>query len=229
MVARLLIALVWLALGASVVAWGLRLFAPVTAVPAQAGAGIGTGLTAAAAAGSDWQRVLGVDAVAPAAEPEAAAIEPGLEQRLRLIGVASPREPRAQGRDGVALIAIDGQAPRAYRVGQTIEGRIVLQRVSARGAELGPPGLPAAARLEVPGLPPAATGVLPAAVSGSMTSAVASPNLATTPGFNPAPIPPPAPLPGVARTPNSGPRQAPSQRLDLPPQRGGEPMTRANQ
>jgi general secretion pathway protein C len=160
--------------------------------------------------GPRWQRLLGNDAVAPSAAPEATATEPGLDQRLKLVGVASPRGPAQQAREGVALIAVDGEAPRAFRVGQAVQGRHVLQRVAASAVDIGPPGLPAAARLELPPLPPAATGTLPAASSGRTGAPQAPPPAAAMPAPPPTAAMP-APPPGVAR------------RLDLPPQRGESP------
>ena len=44
---------------------------------------------------------------------------------------------------GAALIGIDGQPPRPYRVGASLEGGLVLQAVSRRGVRLAPePGAP---------------------------------------------------------------------------------------
>lgn len=194
MMLRAVTVVVWAALGASAVAWGLRLGARGLPAPPEASA-LAAG-SAARHAGAEWQRVLGDDQVA-APEPSAApAAEPGLEQRLRLLGLAGPRELSRVG--GVALIAVDGGAARAYRVGQAVEGRHVLQRVGANVAEIGPPGMPAAARLELPALPPAATGTLPPAAASPATAA---------PAFTPAARPVPVPVP------------APAQRLQLPPER----------
>jgi general secretion pathway protein C len=50
--------------------------------------------------------------------------------------VVSPKASQA-GREGLALIAVDGKPARAYRVGALIEGTHVLKSVSARGALLG--------------------------------------------------------------------------------------------
>jgi general secretion pathway protein C len=199
MLVRAATLLVWALLGASVVAWGLTLFVRGQPLPPAAAVGAPGGQAASAIAATDWQRLLGVDAAVAAPEPEAQSAEPGLEQRLRLIGVAGPRAAQPRTREGVALIAVDGEAPRAFRVGQVVQGRHVLQQVAANTVEIGPPGLPAAARLELPPLPPAATGTLPAAVS------------------NAAPNQPPAPLssPPSAQMPPGAP-----QRLALPPQRG---------
>jgi general secretion pathway protein C len=72
-------------------------------------------------------RLLGADAIAtaPAAMPDAAS-------RFRLTGVIASGEGR-----GIALIAIDGKAPRPYRVGSVVEEGLVLQSVERRLAVLG--------------------------------------------------------------------------------------------
>lgn len=78
--------------------------------------------------------------------------------RFRLLGVAAPRSPQAAG-EGVALIAVDGKPARAYRVGATVDGALVLQRVHARGADLGGrDAAQASVALTVAPLPPPATG-----------------------------------------------------------------------
>ncbi len=71
-------------------------------------------------------RLLGAEATAaPAAMPDAAS-------RLRLAGVIASSEGR-----GTALIAIDGKAPKPYRVGSVVEEGLVLQSVERRQAVLG--------------------------------------------------------------------------------------------
>lgn len=96
----------------------------------------------------------------PAADEEAPAAPVVAESsRFRLLGVAAPRAPQA-AREGVALIAIDGKPARAYRVGAVVDGALVVQRVHARGADLG--GRDAdqpSVSLTVAPLPPPATGV----------------------------------------------------------------------
>ena len=86
------------------------------------------------AARGDLTRLLGVD---PAPVVAAAAPEPAADARFKLVGVVSPRSPQA-AREGLALIAVDGKPPRAYRVGAVVDGPNVLQAVNARGATLGP-------------------------------------------------------------------------------------------
>jgi general secretion pathway protein C len=77
---------------------------------------------------------------------------------------------------------------KAYRVGTVVDGSIVLQSVHRFGAALGPPGGPAQVRLELPQLPPPATGTLPA-----VPGAAPVPAVAPVPAFRPAMRPPIAP------------------------------------
>jgi general secretion pathway protein C len=110
---------VWLGVGLSVGAWGLRWMGrgplvaePVAAVPALE-------VDAAAVA-----RALGEKAPTPAA----VAPMPDAASRLVLRGVvaAAPQGAAHGGgmaSSGVALIAVDGQRARPYRVGAVVDGR----------------------------------------------------------------------------------------------------------
>ncbi len=73
-------------------------------------------------------RVLGV--VPQAASSPAAPVVTGIQYSLS--GVVAANAP-----DGAALIAVNGQPPRPYRVGASVEGGLVLQSVTRRGARLG--------------------------------------------------------------------------------------------
>lgn len=139
----------WAAVAASAVYWGLQLFVPGTPAPAHAAV---AGMTTPPR--GDLTRLLGAD-VAPAV-----AAAPTPSARFHLIGVVAPRSAAA-AREGVALIAVDDKPARAYRVGSVIEGNTVLQAVRARGATLGPQGGPANLSLDIPPPAPAATGALP--------------------------------------------------------------------
>jgi general secretion pathway protein C len=143
---------VWALAAASAAYWGLRLFSAAPPVPSHARPAEITG-----AMRGDLSRIFGVDAPAPVA----ASTEPAPDARFQLIGVVSPRSPQA-AREGVALIAVDGKPPRAFRVGSVVDGQNVLKAVNARGATLGPRDGAALVALNLPPPPAAATGSLPA-------------------------------------------------------------------
>ncbi|MFT3819475.1 MAG: type II secretion system protein N [Rubrivivax sp.] len=167
--------LVWALVAASGVFWGLKLWASPLAAPPQTVLAQGT-----PAAGGDWSRLFGA---APPPPPMAAAPAPPPESsRFQLIGVVAPRAAAAHAQ-GVALIAVDGKPPRAYRVGAAVDGDHVLQSVRARAVTLGPRQGPATIALELPPLQPPATGV-PAAAG-------------VVPG-GPGVLPPPVVTPGTA-------------------------------
>jgi general secretion pathway protein C len=216
MSARLMTLVVWALAAAAAVAWGLKLFVSPTPVPAGAQVADTTPVLQA-----DLTRLLGADPAPPAAAAEEAA--PPADPRFTLLGVVAPRQgaaTRTGPREGVALIAIDGQTPRAYRVGARIEGDTVLQSVHARGAELGPRGGPAQVALELPPPAPAATGSLPGL---DIEAAPATPGAPAV--RMPAPVPPFA-RPGGVRQPGNpnlpDPQSAPAQ-PDGMPQRGQSP------
>jgi general secretion pathway protein C len=184
----------WALVAASAVAWGLKLF--VTAPPAPRDVHVAD---ASQALRGDVTRVLGADIAPPAEEEQEVAAQ---STRFQLVGVAAPRAGNAS-REGVALIAVDGKPPKAYRVGAKVDEDTVLKSVRARGAELGPRDGAATITLEIAPPPPAATGVLPRAVANPP---VAVPPAGRTgrPGVTPQPpappalgVPPPVPLPDV--------------------------------
>lgn len=167
--ARWVTFLVWAGVAASAVAWGLKVFVqPPAAPPHTLVAEIGT------VPRGDLTRLLGADAPVPVA---ATAPVPAADARFKLVGVVSPRSPQA-AREGLALIAVDGKPPRAYRVGALVDGAHVLQAVSPRGATLGPADGAALVALNLPPPAPAATAVLP---PGSRS--------AVAPGPTPRPVP----------------------------------------
>jgi general secretion pathway protein C len=151
MAARLSAFIVWAALAASAVFWGLRLAGASPVAPAHT-VPVGDAVVPHA----DLTRLFGAepvktaDAVAPAPE----------SSRFKLIGLAAPR---AAGGPGVALISIEGKPARAFRIGAPVDGDLVLQDVERRAVALGPKGGAATVRLELPALPPPATGALPSA------------------------------------------------------------------
>ncbi|MBS0447290.1 MAG: hypothetical protein JSR59_15225 [Proteobacteria bacterium] len=152
MVARLSALVVWALVAASAVFWGLRLTArPPQAPPYTVGVGDG------AVARADLTRLFGAPAVA---EPEET-IAPDAAARYQLLGVIAPKPPKPNNPFGVALIAVDGQPPKAYKVGASLEDDLVLQSVGLRTAAVGPADGKAAFTLELPAPQPAATGTLP--------------------------------------------------------------------
>ena len=194
MSARWVTLVVWALAAAAAVAWGLRVFVQPSPVPAGALVADATPVLQA-----DLTRLLGADPPqAPTAAPEAAAPPPSA--RFALLGVVAPRSATGQARstrEGVALIAVDDRPARAFRVGARIDGDTVLQSVSARGAELGPRGGPVQVALQLPPLPAAATGTLPAAAPAEASPppppVLQRPGMNRTPQNQPQPVPRPSP------------------------------------
>lgn len=133
--------LLWLAAGLSAGYWVLLAWgrSPVTPVSTLAQAPLAADPVAVA-------RTLGAvpSAVAPVGVTAAA------PPRYNLLGVVA-----VGVQDGAALIAVDGQPPRPYWVGASLDGGLVLQAVTRRTVRLGPT-LSAPATVELT-LPEAAT------------------------------------------------------------------------
>lgn len=113
-----------------------------------------TGATAMAARGDP--------APAAAADPNptaAAAVPATTTDRFKLVGVV------AGGNGGLALIAVDGKPARTFRVGETVDGEMVVRSVSPGGATLGPRDGAAAVTLEVSSAPAPATSPAPASLA----------------------------------------------------------------
>lgn len=177
MASRWLAFLVWAVLGGSATAWLLSLAARPLAIPAQAVA-----VDATPSPRSDLTRLFGTSQPESAqAEPEAAPTS----DRFRLIGVVAPA---GTGRPAaaVALIAVDGKPPRAFRLGARVDGDTIVQAIRARAVDLGPGGAAPALTLELAPLGAAATGTLPPA--------------AGLPGADGLPMRPGVPLPPTAPT-----------------------------
>lgn len=199
---------VWAALAASALFWGLKLWVKAPAAPPQ------TQLAQAdSVARGDLSRLLGSEVVAPVASD--AAPEPAADARFSLIGVLSPRQPQA-AREGLALISVDGQPPKAYRVGAQVDGSHVLQSVSARGASLGPAGGTPVIALNLPPPAPAATGQMPPAPVGGFTPPVPPARVMPAPGqrlppppMSPQTVMPIAPPLPMTAPPNSEPEGTP--------------------
>jgi general secretion pathway protein C len=162
---------VWLLVAACAAYWGLKVFVQAPALPSTTRT-----VADAQALRGDLAVVLGRTAEAQVDAPVVA-----VSSRFKLIGVLAPPSPQAAA-EGLALIAIDGKPPKAYRVGAAVDGDLVLQRVSTRGADLGArDATSASVALEVPPLPPPAVG----RPGGSLP----------TPSYTPRPLPMPAATP----------------------------------
>jgi general secretion pathway protein C len=188
MPARLSAFVIWAAVAASAVFWLLRMLVTPPRAPVQTVA-----VSTSASLRGDVSRLLGAP---PAAAPAAAAV---VDQagRFRLVGVMAPKGDATVSGQGIALIAIDGKPARPYRIGGTVEGDLVLQTVSQRGALIGQRSAEPSVRLELPPLPPPSTGTLPAPPA---FNAGAAPVVAP-----PAPAPPPgATVPGNALATGGG-------------------------
>jgi general secretion pathway protein C len=141
----------------------------------------------------------------PGAEPvEAVALAPQISTRFRLLGVMAAK-PSPQGMTpGVALISIDGKPPRAFAAGARLEDQLILQDVSLRSASIGSAKGGSAFVLEIPALPPPATGALP---SVTMDSVAPPPQPAPQQAVPvPSQRPPTAPRPvrpGMGGNPNA--------------------------
>lgn len=169
MTARLSAFVIWALVAGSIVFWGMRLFVRPTPAPSNA-------VTVATSVGlrGDLTRLLGAEPVAAVAEVSPAA------NRFKLIGVMAAKTGPEGSAPGVALIAVDGKPARAFLAGARVDENWVLQTVSLRTASIGPmQGTPALV-LEIPALPPPATGSLPPVDTASMQS-------------NPPPMQPAAP------------------------------------
>lgn len=208
MLSRIAAFVIWAAVAASIVFWVLRLSSQPIAAPAHAAL-----VSNASAFRGDLSRVFGPDA---AASPAVVAAAPQMQAdaRFRLIGVVAPRGAAASA-EGLALIATDGKPAKAYRVGTPVDGDMVLQAVHSRGASLGPRGQAAQVSLELPALPPPATGTMPGA---AMLSAVPRARM---------PAPPPQPLPVEPVQPDVGAPEVQPEAVDrpmfLPPTSAGRP------
>ena len=183
MTSRLLSLLIWAAVAASAVYWGLRLFTHPTPVPA--GAAVAN---APAPAAGNLARLLGMPPVQAVAVAAAAPVD----SRFRLVGVVAPRIGQASG---LALISVDGKPARAVGVGREIEPGLRLLAVSQRQAELGVTGSAPALTLALPALAeanrgrPGEAGAPPGAAPGAGLGAMPGAMPGAIPGAMPGAIP----------------------------------------
>ena len=187
--------LIWAAVAAGAVFWALRLWGAAPEAPAHAQPAPVTAVVRA-----DLSRVLGPEPAVTAvgANPTPA---PAAEQgRFQLMGVIAPA---GAGSPGWATLSVDGKPPRTFRVGHVVDGTRVLQKVSARGVDIGPRGGAPVVSLALSPLPPAASGRPGAGGSAGPalgTGAGAAPPPAEASAEPSADVPPPAPglrRPGV--------------------------------
>jgi general secretion pathway protein C len=171
---------VWLVVAACAAYWALKVFVQAPQLPATTRT-----VADAQALRGDLAVVLGRTAEVPVDTPVVA-----VSSRFKLIGVLAPPSSKAAD-EGLALIAIDGKPPKAYRVGAEVDGDLVLQRVRTRGADLGGRDVETASvALEVPPLPPPAVGR-----PGGTLPTMNAPRPLPMPAAMPAPRPRPAPMP----------------------------------
>jgi general secretion pathway protein C len=149
---------------------------------------------------SDLGRLLGPDPASPSAESQAP-LAVAQQSRFQLLGVIAAG---SGGSAGWATLAVDGKPPRTFRVGSAVDGSSVLQKVRARGVEIGPRGGAPVVTLQLSPLAPAATGrpggagPAPAALStgaaiGAVPGAVPGAAPGAVPGAVPgAEVPPPS-------------------------------------
>lgn len=201
MTARLMTLLIWAAVLAGAVAWGLPLFTRSTPVPA------GASLAAPAPpAGAGLARLMGQP---PAAPVEAAPVVVA-DSRFRLLGVVAPRQGQSRG---LALISVDGKPARAFQVGRELETGLRLLTVGHRQVELGAgagapqitltlPPLAEAQRGrpgEVPG-PTGMAGMPPGTVFNGVPGAMRVPPMPVPQAMQPmqpVPVPQGVPVPGT--------------------------------
>jgi general secretion pathway protein C len=116
----------------------------------------------AVAAAGPMERLFGAAAV----QTTAAAPSHPESERFQLVGVIAPPSGSSTA-GGLAVVTIDGQPARAWRIGATLDGNTTLLAVAKRTADFGPAGGPAAFTLQLPEPAPAETGTLQPAVSQS--------------------------------------------------------------
>ena len=144
---------VWALVAATAAFWSLKIFAATRPVPPGAQA------PQAVTANGPMERLFGAVVVAPVAAPP----QHPESERFHLIGVIAP--PSGGAGSGFAVVGIDDQPARTWRIGSVLDGNTTLLAVSKRGADFGPQGGPTAFSLQLPEPAAAETGTLTPAVS----------------------------------------------------------------
>ncbi|MEI8267095.1 MAG: hypothetical protein WCI59_15280 [Betaproteobacteria bacterium] len=185
--------LIWAAVAGAAVFWGLRLSGNAPEAPAHA-----QPAPVATVVRSDLGRLLGPDLALPSTGLQAPPAD-AQQGRFQLLGVIAAGSGGGAGSAGWATLAVDGKPPRTFRVGSAVDDSSVLQKVSARGVEIGPRGGAPLVTLQLSPLAPAATGRPGGA--GPAPAALA-PSVAAPAAWVPAPAPALArPAPGNAGLP----------------------------
>src|ERR1700712_534020 len=194
MLSRLSAFVIWALVAGTVVFWGLRLLVRAPAAPERT-----VVVADANAARGDLSRLLGSAPVAGAAAVPVA----DANSRFKLLGIMAPKDaPEAVAGHGVALIAIDGKSPRAYVVGASVDGDLMLQSVSLRTVSIGSGQGPAAITLELAPPISAAIGRLPAGGPTPAQAPFVPPPVA--PQVAPVIVPQPSAVPGQGPAPGAG-------------------------
>jgi general secretion pathway protein C len=193
MASRIFALLVWAAVAASLAYWGLRWIARPVSVPPNA-----TPVTLQSGSQGDLRRLLVGPVKASDAQQGDTSAGAALAARIKLIGIVAPK--REGDGTGVALLSLDGKPPKAVRIGAMIDGDMTLQSLTQRSAAIGPAHGPAVTTLDLPLLPPPATGALPPpqGVTVSGTAQVANQARAAGTTQAAAPMAPPATPPEAA-------------------------------
>lgn len=190
---RLLSFVIWALVAASAAFWAMRLGASATPVPAHT---VWADADTAGAA-ADLGRLFGLP---PSTVPvdSAPTPQPAASSRFKLIGVVAPR---SGGPEGLALLAVDGAPPRAYRVAARVGSEWIIRSIGHRRVELAPADGGAAVVLELPLLADAARGALSNAArpAGGATIPATTGGL-MPPGHRVAPLRAP---PGAVAAPQS--------------------------
>ena len=179
---RIVAFMLW-ALAAMLATFWLLKVAGVSEAPVKAGA---IGVETPAVDVQNLARALGPAPVTGTATADVPAQISDAGARMRLLGVVAGRKS-----GGIALIAIEGQPPRPYRVGSQVDANHTLIRVATRSATLSPtqPNSPPCT-LEVP---PTTTAPAPPLGPWSGAGANRIPGLTQT-----IPVPAMGANPGVA-------------------------------
>ena len=191
MLQRLITLTVWALVGWTAMALALRLMPAPLNAPAGAQA-----LAPEPPPPAQLARLFGAAPV----ETAATAPVPAADSRFRLLGIVAPRQASLQTEQGVALITVDGGPPKAFRVGQLVDGALRLLSVERHAVGLGQDRV-VQVQLQLQAPPAAATGQLPPVAQ------LAVPPAPYAQGAQPlaAPGSPSVPMPQMPQSPDAMP------------------------